>query len=500
MKAAKPTSRFLLTTFLVVVQSMAFSSHVLAKKKRRKSAKKAAPAKSKLTPKAATNSGTDKKKEVTSPTAPQSEIQCSQAGKIVQVKVLSQTTIRRGPGLNYPVIKVLNAPTCFKMGEVSMDETWVLIEAGDLFGWVPSTRLSKEGQKRIHTMVPDRAPVGSGQTRGYVWTNQSTNLQETPQVHSKMVRLVAMGERLLALASTGDGVWIQVRDRRGDQGWIRARRIRDETGVLAGLPRTSRGVKVETVKLTEGTVGGTKTILVPMQQGVLIDAEASIGVAFPQLSLDSDGDDFFRRYNIQATAPTMRIKATTTSLKPVSISFEYDFTYLAGLSSTLAENTSTARTQTVHLSVGWPVVFDSFGVMPRAGIFFNEADVDPILPGDPIDSGGTFFSQQTNAATLGINVQTNLTDDISLQIDAGTRLGTTQESPFDLGEADLTIGFDTSISARYALTDDLAILAQAHGMYQNSPYSGGSVYDQSITEASLTWLSAALHIGAVFAL
>ena len=92
------------------------------------------------------------------------------------------------------------------MGEVSMDETWVLIEAGDLFGWVPSTRLSKEGQKRIHAMVPDRAPVGSGQTRGYVWTNQSTNLQETPQMHSRMVRLVAMGERLLALASTGDGV------------------------------------------------------------------------------------------------------------------------------------------------------------------------------------------------------------------------------------------------------------------------------------------------------
>ncbi|MEE2901081.1 MAG: SH3 domain-containing protein, partial [Myxococcota bacterium] len=222
-----------------------------------------------------------------------------------------------------------------------MDESWVLIESDELFGWVPSHKLSKEGMSRIQDMVPDRAPVGSGQTRGYVWTNQSTNLQETPQMHSKMLRLVAMGERLLALASTGDGVWIQVRDRRGDQGWVRARRIRDETGVLAGLPRTSRGVKVETVRLTEGSGGEVKTILVPMQQGVLIDAEACLGIDFPFLSLDSDGEDFFRRYDIKATAPTLRIKATTTSLKPWSLSFEYNYTYLAGLGADLAEKTAT---------------------------------------------------------------------------------------------------------------------------------------------------------------
>ncbi|MEE2904759.1 MAG: hypothetical protein VYC39_20690, partial [Myxococcota bacterium] len=303
-----------------------------------------------------------------------------------------------------------------------------------------------------------------------------------------------------ALASTGDGVWIQVRDRRGDQGWVRARRIRDETGVLAGLPRTSRGVKVETVRLREGSGGEVKTILVPMQQGVLIDAEASLGIAFPFLSLDSDGEDFFRRYDIQATAPTLRIKATTTSLKPLSLSFEYNYTYLAGLGADLAEKTATARTQRAHVSIGWPLAIDEIWVMPRIGFLFNEADVDPILPEDPIDSGGTFFSQQTKAATLGMNAQTNITKDLSIQIDAGAILGTTKESPFDLGSADLTVGFDLSVATRYAITDDLALFGQVLGMYQTSPFSGGSEYDFSITEAALTWFTASMHVGAVFAL
>ena len=145
----------------------------------------------------------------------QEKPECSVQTTGPEILVRAKSTIRRGPGPNYPSVKVLSESRCFKMGEVSMDETWVLVESEDLFGWVSASRLSKSSRKKISAIRPDRGPVGSGQTRGYVWTNQSTNLKDTPQEHSKTLRLVAKGERVLALAATGDGVWIQVRDLRG---------------------------------------------------------------------------------------------------------------------------------------------------------------------------------------------------------------------------------------------------------------------------------------------
>jgi uncharacterized protein YgiM (DUF1202 family) len=428
---------------------------------------------------------------------------CRGKGEHPEIFVKPKTPLRRGPGLNYPVTAFLEKGRCLKLGEVSMDEAWVLVEASDVFGWVPAQRLSGADRKRVAAIKPSRAPVGSGQTRGVVWTNQSEALRETPQETAATVKLLPKGDQLIALAATGDGVWVQVRDERGDVGWIPATRIRDESGVLAGVPRTSQGVEVRTVTFVEtepGEGGPSRTILVPMQRGVLIDAQLLVGAMNPSHTLDSNGQAAYRRYEIRAVSAAARVEAQTSSLGPLHGRASYGLTLLTGLASEGQEGAIGGAIHEVRTVLGLPIELGPIWIAPELGYTFVNVDLEPILPGDPIESGGTFFSSRTHAGTAGVSLTWAASERIAFDLELAGLVGTTDEYPLDLGRPGLTVGGVAGLGVRLALGDSAALVGRWDARLRRARFDGPSVSDPSIGEATLSVFDQGLFAGAVFAL
>lgn len=422
------------------------------------------------------------------------------SGKKPEVFVKAKSPLRRGPGLNYPVTGFLERGRCLPLGEVSMDESWVLVEGAELFGWVPVGRLDAAGQKRAAAVKPDRAPVGSGQTRGHVWANASTDLRATPQDTAPTKKLLPEGSRLLAVATTGDGTWVQVRDERGEIGWVNARRIRDESGVLAGVPRTTRGVKVETVRIEE-PVGpaSTRTVMVPLQRGMLIDAQLLASMTAPMISVDTNGADAYRRYDISALAGGARIEAATSSLGPLHARFGYGLTILSGLNLDRVGDIS-GQHHEIRAAVGYPIEVGGLFVMPEVGYAYDNLDLDPVLPGDPIKSGGTFFSTRSHGGTAGVTFAYAVGESITLEFEGSMLLGTTSEYPIDLGQPKLTLGGFARAGARWSLADRFAMIVRYDFALRVAKFEGESTFDETITEATASQLTNGVSVGVVFGL
>ncbi|MEO1335796.1 MAG: hypothetical protein AAFV29_09125, partial [Myxococcota bacterium] len=136
------------------------------------------------------------------------------------VVIRKKTPVRRGPGLNYAVASFLDKMTCAPFSEVSIDEQWVLVEVDRGFGWVPIKRLSKPSQKRLARVGNTSGPVGSGQRRNLAQVLRQSVLLERPGSGGAVRRILPENVRLLPLAVTRDGTWVQARDERGDVGWV----------------------------------------------------------------------------------------------------------------------------------------------------------------------------------------------------------------------------------------------------------------------------------------
>src|SRR5215470_12659349 len=170
---------------------------------------------------------------------------CKKKGDRPQVFVKGKTAIRRGNGLNYPVSKFLDEGRCMTLSEVSLDEAWVLVEdEQSAFGWVPVSALDAESRDVLPSMGKKaKGPIGSGQERGFVVTKSSSSLLSRPDASSEVKKVLPAGAKLLGLAVSEDKKWVEIRDERGETGWVNARGLRDDNEVIAGLPIADNGLK-----------------------------------------------------------------------------------------------------------------------------------------------------------------------------------------------------------------------------------------------------------------
>ena len=288
-------------------------------------------------------------------------------GKRPEVFVRPKTPIRRGPGLNYQVSRFLEKGRCLPFSEVSMDQNWVLIDHAAALGWVPVSRLSKRSQERVSRVQPKAAPVGSAQVRGAARVRQQAMLLEEPAADAKPRRVLVKDVVVVPLAMTDDGRWVQVRDERGDVGWVLMSNLSGDA--LAGLPVLSdgfnRGVAANEEELSEDSrkalraeatpdepkeapsgpisasrattsssfaasdldaearsalepsdTGPSDLIGTPAResQGLGITASVLAGAVVPNQQLDSNAELGRRRYDLSAFAPAVALQLELTDV------------------------------------------------------------------------------------------------------------------------------------------------------------------------------------------
>jgi uncharacterized protein YraI len=417
-----------------------------------------------------------------------------------QVLVKEKTPIRKGPGLNYPVKSFLEKGKCLRLTEVSADRAWALVESGDVFGWVPAERLDAAGQKVVAKMTPGATPVGSGQKRGYVFAATATPLYERPDASSGERKTLPPEAKLLVLAVTENESWVQVRDDRNDVGWISMSSVRDPSGALALVPRTDDDEVTSSVELTdriEQPVGVEEEVRRPAGPaaiGLVIDARVLVGANLPAQGLDSNGLAAYRRYDVSAFAGTARVEAKAAPLGPLSARLAFGFTMLAGIApEAQPDNTIGGQQLEGRLVFGVPL-----GVItPELGYYFGSTTIDPAIAGAP---AAQFESTVTHGASIGASADFALSAPLYLEVELAALVGTTTEDPVDIGEPGLTFGALAGLGIGFAVGDAVDLLLRWNLRYQSTPFTGPSIIDPSITEATLTALDNSILAGVAFAL
>ena len=442
---------------------------------------------------------------------------CKNKGGRPQVFIRGKTPLRRGPGLNYGVASFLEKGRCAPYSEVSIDQQWVLIEVGGAFGWVPFGRLNKASRKRL-AKAGSTGPVGSGQARGTARVFRQSVLLERPDPGAPVRRVLPENLRVLPLALTREGLWVQIRDERGDIGWVATQDLVGDT--LARLPRTETrgGADVRApasgvqsgrrMALSRGSssesFGGEEAGAVVAESSVLVNDDsrwrfALFGAALnPIHSLDSNGVNGLRRYDLAAFSPGTAVEIEARNLGPIDLRLGYTIAFLSGVEADNIPDTGQASgmQHEAYFRAGLPLAFSGVVITPELGYHFGMFDFDTILDGQLQQV--VFLSTQSHLGTLGARLQAVLLDGVILDFDVGGLLGVTAETPRDLGEAGLTLGFFGQVGARIALGDALSLLVRYAANYRTTGYTGVAELDPTITEATLTDIAHGLLAGVAF--
>lgn len=424
---------------------------------------------------------------------------CKTKGKAPEVFVEGKTPVRRGPGLNYAVASFLERGRCAPYSEVSLDKAWVLVDVKGKLGWVPTSRLAAKSRERISGIKVESAPVGSAQSRAYADVTQQTVLLERPDPRSPARRVLPQGLKVLPLAKTEDGLWVHIRDERGDLGWIPTKDL--SAGGLAELPNADmEAVAAATTTSTSGGSSFMTSTSGPVRSApteLAIEGSVFGAALLPVHSLDSNGAGPTRRYDVSALAPGTGIDLTVSKLGPLAIRVTYIAALLTGVSPEENPNIGVGGfQQDASLSIGFPIDVGAARVTPAVGYALGIFDFDALLPGQ---SGITFVSTQTHAGTAGARAQYFATKDVRLEGDANLMVGVTSEGPAKLGQAGLTFGGIASAGVSYYVGEALALTARYALNYRTTSYSGAAGLDETITDATLVDFTHGALIGMTFA-
>ena len=430
-----------------------------------------------------------------------------------QVKVLSKTPMRRGPGLNYAVASFLERSKCAPFSEVSLDERWVLVEVDRRFGWVPVSRLAKSSRKKVRRSATT-GPVGSGQARGTAQVIRQSVMNERPDPKSPVRRVLPEGLQVLPLALTRDGRWIQVRDERGDIGWTVASNVVGDS--LAQLPRTELRAPPESARdrpegprlrrrgrkvVAAGPGGGASETSEVREAPVLKDDGgfklrlAVFGAALnPLHSLDSNGVAAVRRYDLTALSPGAALEVEALNVGPMNLRAGYTIAFMSGVDTDDFPNLGTAAgmQHDAYLRVGLPVMLGGILLTPEVGYHFGFFDFDSLLAGQNLI---VFLSTQSHTGSAGLRMQAALSEDVIIDADASALVGITEESPRELGDSGLTLGVAGQLGLRWMLSDAYSLIARYTVNYRTTSFSGAAQLDSTITEATLVDLSHGLLAG-----
>jgi len=443
--------------------------------------------------------------------------QCGEPGAQLQVLVKGKTGIRRGPGLNYPVSAFLEDGRCMKASDLSVDGNWVMVDdpVNKALGWVPIKALDPASIELLSTTRPKatKAPVGSGQERGYVSTLRPIGLLVEPKRGAKDKRTLPASARVLALAITVDRTWVQVRNERNESGWVMASDLEDTTGTLAALPVADNGISTGSGPVVAGAPGPvapaaassskneveapppsasspgvtapSEEPIVPSSPGsnVTVELRGMGLIALPQHGLESDGNSGLRRYAVRANAGGGYFEMRAGPLGPMEIRLSYGILLMGGMATAADPNEKLSGQQhDARLLFAVPIDLSFIEIIPEAGYTAMIYSMTPALPSrdEP-----TFFSQHTHLLTLGGRIRSNIAGLVVLEVGAHGMLGSTTEYPFDLGQSGLTTGWRFGADAQYRFSSAIGLVVRWEMRNLKAPFVGPAPIDVTITTSRL---------------
>lgn len=425
------------------------------------------------------------------------EAKCAGSG---QVFVRGKTPVRKGPGLNYSVARFLEEGRCGRLEEVSVDGKWALLRFGKRFGWVLVSRLDERSQSKAGAAKKGDAPLGSGVSRSFATVIKRSVLRERPQPGAAPRRVLPVEVRLLPLGVTEDGRWVQVRDDRGDQGWIERDALAGEG--LASLPAI--GLAPEAVaaevrpQITVSEFGLSRRRVGGRQEGVHLAATVLGGLSAPSQTFDSDGAQAIRRYDLSSLSGAVAFELQLTDLGPFTARLQAVFGGVQGLATNENPDQSAGgTTAAMDLRASWPIDLGGLVLSPELGYAFDQTNLDIALPGG---RQATFVSSQRHSAIVGARGQASLGKAWLVEADLAFSVGSFGTRPGTLGSAGPGFGGRGQLGLQYLFDEMWGITARYRLQVETASFSGAGSFDSSITEARLTELRHGVLAGLSFAL
>lgn len=411
-----------------------------------------------------------------------------------RVFVKAKTPIRKGPGLNYQVSSFLEQGVCLAFSEVSMDKRWVLVTADEVFGWVPMGRLDPVSQAGAKSGAPTKSAVGSGQLRAKARVAEQCLLLTEPDDKSAPKRVLPVDVMVVPLSTTPDGQWAQIRDERGQTGWVLTKVLRGDA--LADLPINEA---MKDRPIAPPVSGGQIVQMRPGRSGVGVALTAAVfaGALVPTHSLDSDGINARRRYDVTAVSPSTGIELEMMDLGPLSARIGYTTTFITGVEADggLAAG---GNQHDLVVRTGLPIEVGPAVVTPEIGYRFAMFDFDSVLADQPLNV--TFLSTTAHVGTLGARFRWFLDRSFMIEADGGAAIGTTSLSPRPLESGGTTFGAYGSLGAQVFFGDIMGLTMRYIVDWRRASYTGGGQLDPTITEGTVTDLSHGLMAGLSFLL
>lgn len=411
-----------------------------------------------------------------------------------RVFVKAKTPIRKGPGLNYQVSSFLESGVCLPYSEVSMDKRWVLVDANETFGWVPMGRLDPDSQAGAKAEAPKEASVGSGQTRAEVRVVEQTLLLSEPAAEAAPKRIVPADLMVVPLSATPDGQWAEVRDERGQVGWVLTKTLRGDA--LADLPINEA---MRDRPVTTAPAPGQVVYIRPGRSGVGVALTAAVyaGAFVPSHRFDSDGLSGRRRYDVTAFAPSTGLELEMMDLGPLSARIAYATTFITGVEAE-GDLAAGGNQHDLRVRAGWPIDVGPAKLTPELGYHFSMFDFDSVLSDQPLNV--TFLSTTAHVATAGARFTWYVDESFMLEADGGGAVGRTSLSPRPLERGGTTLGAYGAVGAQVFFGEIIGLGARYILDWRQASYTGGGQLDPTITEGTITDLTHGLMVGLSFLL
>jgi SH3-like domain-containing protein len=420
-----------------------------------------------------------------------------------KVFVKAKTPLRKGPGLNYQVSSFLERGECLKFSEVSLDKQWVLIDAGETLGWVPMGRLEPESQALARAGAPAAGAVGSSQSRGMARVIKQTILLAGPQKKAEPMRVLPVDIMVVPIATTADGEWIQVRDERGQVGWVLASEVRGDA--LADLP-VDQEVSAQVAAELEAPLPPRLVHTRPGRSGAGVAVTAAVfgGALVPTHSLDTDAPAGRRRYDLTAVSPSTGVELEFMDLGPLSGRLAYTTSFIFGVDAGVGASAG-GNQHDLYARAGLPVPLGPVTVTPELGYHFGMFDFDSVLADAPRNV--TLLSTTTHAGTLGARATWFVTPYFMLEADVGGMVGGTSAGPRKLGASGgLAAGGYGAVGGQYFFGDFVGLMFRYSANIHRASWSQADELepatrlDPAITEGSLTDITHGLMAGLSFLL
>lgn len=424
----------------------------------------------------------------------------AKCAKSKDVFVRAKTPVRKGPGLNYSVASFLEEGRCGGLEQVSLDGRWALLRFGSEFGWVFTERLSAKGQERARRTKASSAPIGSGVSRSFARVTTPSVLRERPQAGARPRRVLPEGTRLLPLKLTPDGLWAEVRDDRGDIGWIQREDLSGEAIDQLPLQRPDLSEAVTTrVKGPDMSSVRAHRRMGAQANGVHLTTSVFAGLWVPMQRLDSDGVRGLRRYDLSAVAAGLGIELQLSDLGPITARGGFSYGAISGISSEdTPDQEAGGSTSALVLRAGWPLAIGTAVITPEVGYAFDSTTLDVALPGS---ADATFVSSDTHMGLAGARLQVPLMPELLIEGDLALGIGGTSASPGTLGASGgLAVGGRASVGAQLLFDAAFGLVVRYLVDGFTTSYSGTGTLDGTITEATLGELRQQLVLGASYSL